>query len=194
MEKRKDNNNDVSREMTHRKVYRRQCRGKLCRTQHICTIIMDRIEMGRALHIPSLPQSHKAEYRKIQRKMTTTFYISLIQQTVPRSNPRPWKQRTPRTTYRMHRVQNRKTLKPYWDRSRYYRDNNGRLERRRYRYTGLMPQKRHRGRATPPATELLPILILHCQNRETLKGGREWWGDYQQMTITNSIHEDASRH
>ena len=35
--------------------------------------------MGRALHTPSLQARHKAKYHRTQRKMTTTFYISLIQ-------------------------------------------------------------------------------------------------------------------
>ena len=126
---RKDNNNDARRGMTHRKVYRRAWRGKLWRTQHICTIIMDRNEMGHAIPTKLLPASHKAEYRRLQRKMTTTLYVSLIQRAVDGSNPRPGKRQPPQNTPRTHRGLNRKTYKPYSTRSRYYRGKEGHLRR-----------------------------------------------------------------
>ena len=154
---RKDNYNEARMGMTHRRVYRRARREKLWRTPHICTIIMDRNELGHALHTPSLPASHKAEYRRIHRKMTTTLYVNLIQRTVAGSNIRLWKRRPLQNTPRTCRGPNRKLHKPYSTRTSYHRDDDGQLRRRRCRFAGQIPKGHLMGGAPTTTSELLPF-------------------------------------
>ena len=127
---RKGDNNVMHKVQIHRRTYRRAWRGKLWRTQQICTTIMDRTETGHALHTPSLPASYKAKYRGLQGKITTALYVRLIQRTVAGSNPRPGKRRPVHTTLGpKNKGLNKKTKKPYSTRSSYYRDEDGRLRR-----------------------------------------------------------------
>ena len=199
-EQRQESNNHIaSRGRIRRKTYIRQWRGTLWKTQHICTTIMNRPEMGHALHTPALPTHLKAEYRRMQTKLTTTLYISLIQRTVPGSNPRPRKRKAPRIAPRHHRAQNKKKSKTHSNRLSYYRDNNGQLRRRRHRYTGKIPKGRLLGGAPSPATELLPfcyyIARIEELQQEERKDGEAVEGlsanDYKQLDARGRI--DAFR-
>ena len=138
------------------------------RTQHTCTIIMNRNEIRRGLH-----RQYCQQVKNLN--ITMTLYISLIQETVSGSNPRPWKRRTSVTTPNFHREQNRKLLKQYSNWSRYYIDNEGQLRRRRYCYTRQIPRGRLLVGALTIVTELLPFCyyisrIEELQQQERKEG------------------------